>query len=336
MSETFRCLLVTKSSDGAVKAEVTTRPLSELPAGEVLIQVHYSSLNYKDGLSSQGHPGVTRKFPHVPGVDAAGEVVESASSAWRAGDKVIVTGWDMGQNTWGGFGEFIRVPAGWPVRLPTGLTLRESMIYGTAGLTAAQCVDALIARGVKPDSGEIVVTGSTGGVGSVAVALLAKLGYQAVAVTGKPAGHDFLKRLGAARIIDRDEVNDPSGKLLLSERWAGAVDTIGGNTLGTIIRSARRLGVVTACGLVGGHDLPLTVYPFILRGVDLVGIDSAECPVATRERLWNHLAGDWRPASLDSIATDEVTLDELPSRIAKILKGEMLGRAVLRHAVADH
>jgi putative YhdH/YhfP family quinone oxidoreductase len=330
----FACLVVNKSADGAFSLEVTSRPITDLPPGDVTVRVHYSSLNYKDGLSTRGHPGVTRKFPHVPGIDAVGEVIESRTNRWQRGDQVIVTGHDLGMNTWGGFGELIRVPESWPIGLPAGLSMREAMIYGTAGFTAAQCVSAIVERGVKPDDGDVVVTGSTGGVGSVAVALLAKLGYSVVAVTGKPSGHDYLRTLGAARIVDRAEVNDTSGKPLLGERWSAAVDTVGGNTLATLIRSARRNGVITACGLVGGHELPLTVYPFILRGVSLVGIDSVECPHTERERIWSLLAGDWRPTTLATIATEEVALPELPASIERILRGDCLGRVVVRHAVS--
>ena len=325
----MRCYLVDRA-DGKLVGQVVERPLSDLPAGDVLVRVQYSSLNYKDALSAQGHPGVTRKFPHVPGIDAAGEVVESASAAYQPGDAVIATGHDLGQNTWGGFAEYIRMPAAWLVKLPTGMTSRTSMIYGTAGLTAAMCVDALVQRGVKPENGEIVVTGASGGVGSISVALLAKLGYQVVAVSGKPTAGEFLKSLGAAQVVSRDSVNDTSGKPVLAERWAGAVDTVGGSTLSTLVRSTKRYGVVTACGLVGGHDLPLTVYPFILRGVDLVGIDSVECPHTLRDRLWQQLAGAWQPAQLDSIVAGEVTLDELPAQIDRIGKGEQQGRILVR------
>ncbi|MBL8826595.1 MAG: YhdH/YhfP family quinone oxidoreductase [Planctomycetaceae bacterium] len=327
---TFACLLVNKSAEGAFSIEVTSRSIADLPPGDVTVRVQYSSLNYKDGLSTRGHPGVTRKFPHVPGIDAVGEVVECRTNRWQPGDRVIVTGHDLGMNTWGGFGELIRVPDSWPIRLPTGLSMRDAMIYGTAGLTAAQCVHAIREHGVQPSAGDVVVTGATGGVGSLATAMLAKLGYSVVAVTGKSTEHDFLCTLGAARIVERGEVNDTSGKPLLGERWSAAVDTVGGNTLATIVRSARRGGVVTACGMVGGVDLPLTVYPFILRNVSLAGIDSVECPDVLREQLWSKLADEWRPAALASIAT-EVSLTELPAQIERILNGAQRGRVIVRH-----
>jgi putative YhdH/YhfP family quinone oxidoreductase len=327
----FTGYLVTKDDAGHVHAEIASLPLDRLPAGDVLIRVAYSSLNYKDALSATGHPGVTRKFPHIPGIDAAGTVAESSSAAFRAGDEVLVTGYDLGQNTWGGFGQYVRVPAGWVVKLPSGLSLRESMIYGTAGFTAAQSVDAILQRGIQPGRGEVVVTGATGGVGSLAVAILARVGYQVVASSGKATAHDFLHKIGATRIVPRSDVHDTSEKPLLSPRWAAAVDTVGGATLGTLVRSVERAGVVTACGLVGGVQVPLTVYPFLLRGVELVGIDSAECPMTKRVELWNRLAGDWRPACLEDLAT-EVDLQGLGSKIEEILAGRVVGRILVAHA----
>jgi acrylyl-CoA reductase (NADPH) len=329
-SKTFYCYLVTKDEQGMFKAELAQRSLDDLPAGDVLVRVAYSSLNYKDALSATGHPGVTRKFPHVPGIDAAGTVAESNSTDWHVGDEVIVTSFDLGQNTWGGFAEFIRVPAAWVVPKPAGLTLRESMIYGTAGLTAGLSLQALVDHSVTPERGDIVVTGAAGGVGSLAVALLAKAGYRVVASTGKPAAHELLSRLGAARVVGRDDVCDMSEKPLLVTRWAGAVDTVGGRTLATLVRSAQRYGVITACGLVGGTELPLSVYPFILRGVELVGIDSAECPQERRRAVWHNLAGAWKPVGLESLAT-EVRLNQLAPQIQEILAGRVTGRVVVCH-----
>ncbi len=324
----FRCYLVTKTDDGQFRGEVTERNSDELPAGEVLVRVAYSSLNYKDALSATGHPGVTRKFPHVPGIDAAGAVAESRSPDWRPGDEVIVTGYDLGQNTWGGYGEYIRVPAAWVVRKPPGLTLRESMILGTAGFTAGLSMWAIREHGVAPDTGEMVVTGASGGVGSIAVALLAKAGYRVVASTGKASAHPLLSRLGAGRIVGRDEVDDASAKPLLPERWSGAIDTVGGRTLATIVRSLQRDGAVAACGLVGGVELPLTVYPFILRGAQLIGVDSAECPHDRRAAVWQKLAEEWKFDALEALAT-EVTLDTLAPQIEKILHGQTTGRVLV-------
>jgi len=324
----FPCYLVTKDEAG-VRGEITTKSIADLPPGELLVEVGYSSLNFKDALSASGNPAVTRKFPHVPGIDAAGTVVSCSTSDFQPGDKVLVTGHDLGQNTWGGMAGYVRVPAAWALKLPTNLDPRTAMIYGTAGLTAAQCVEALIARGVKPESGEVVVTGASGGVGSIAVGLLAKLGYDVAAVTGKPEARELLTRLGAKQFLSREEVEDMTTKPLLKSRFAGAVDTVGGMTLATLVRSMNRLGVVAACGLVGGVDVPLTVMPFILRGVDLVGIDSVEAPRAQRERIWSNLGGDWSLLLLDSLVT-EVTLAGVPEQVAKILQGGVTGRVIVR------
>jgi putative YhdH/YhfP family quinone oxidoreductase len=326
----FHCYLVEKGADGRVTGGPATRPVSDLPAGEVLIRVAYSSLNYKDGLSATGHPGVTRKFPHVPGIDASGVVEESTSPAFKTGDGVLVTGHDLGQNTWGGFSQLVRVPAAWVVPLPVGLTARDAMIYGTAGLTAALSVAAIQKGGVRPDQGEVVVTGSTGGVGSLAVALLSKAGFRVAAVTGKADAEPFLRSLGAERVIGREEVIDASNRPLLSVRWSAAVDTVGGAMLGTVIRSTERAGVVAVCGLVGGTEVPLTVYPLILRGITIAGIDSAECPLARRTELWERLAGPWRPNLLESIVSETVSLGGITSAVGRILKGGLRGRVLVR------
>ena len=257
-------------------AEIGQKEFSDLPAGELLIEVKYSSLNYKDALSASGNKGVTRKFPHTPGIDAAGVVATSSTSQFGAGDQVIVTGFDLGMNTAGGFGQYISVPASWAVKVPQGMTLKESMAYGTAGLTAALCVMRLMAFGLTKDSGEVLVTGATGGVGSVAVGILAKLGFNVVAATGKTDEKDFLTQLGAKAIISRDEANDTSGRPLQKGRWAGVVDAVGGNILATAIKSAKYGGLVAACGNAMSADLAVSVYPFILRGVSLLGVDSVE------------------------------------------------------------
>jgi putative YhdH/YhfP family quinone oxidoreductase len=319
---------VRKSADGHVTAQVEAITLDDLPPGDVLVRVAYSSLNYKDGLACQGHPGVVRSFPHVPGVDCAGTVVESSSREYRPGDEVLVTGYELGAGHWGGFAAYVRVPAEWVVRLPAGLPLRDAMIYGTAGFTAAQCVTAIVERGIGPERGPVVVTGATGGVGSLAVVILAKLGYDVAAVTGKRERHDWLRQLGARTILGRDEVIDTSDRPLLSARWAAAVDTVGGRPLATILRSIDHRGCVAACGLVAGAELVLTVYPFILRGVTLAGIDSAKCPRPQRLEMWQKLAGPWRVEQLERIA-DEITLDELPDRVQKILAGQIVGRTIV-------
>ena len=325
---TFRALVVSKTDEKTFTREITERSISDLPEGEVLIRVHFSSLNYKDGLSCIGNPGVTRNYPHTPGIDASGKVAESSDSRFKEGDSVIVTGYDLGMNTSGGFGEYIRVPADWVVPLPEGMTFKEASIYGVAGFTAALSVDALQKHGVSPEQGEIVVTGSTGGVGSVSVALLSLLGYTVVASTGKKEESEFLQRLGASEIISREEVNDESKKPLLRERWAGAVDTVGGTTLAALLKAAKRGGAVAATGLVASSELSTTVFPFILRGVSLLGIDSGFTPIKLRLEIWNKLAGIWKIPQLEQLTIDS-TLEELDPEIDKILAGGQRGRVVV-------
>jgi putative YhdH/YhfP family quinone oxidoreductase len=324
----MRCFLVDKRDD-QVTAGVTTRPTAELPTGDVTIRVQYSSLNYKDALAAQGHPGVAPNLPHVPGIDAVGKVVESGDARFVPGQIVLATSYEIGATRWGAYAEYLRVPGEWVIPLPRGLSPRESMILGTAGLTAAMCVQALQEREITPGNGEVLVTGASGGVGTLAVSILAQLGYHVVAVSGKPAAHELLGRLGARRILAREDVLDTSTRPLLKMEWEAAVDTVGGGTLATIVRSLEEGGVVAACGLVGGAELPLTVYPFILRGVQLVGIDSATYPRDKRIALWNKLAGPWKPRLLDELA-EEVSLEQLPEKIAAILAGEIVGRVVVR------
>ena len=329
MSETFfRALVVKKNDDKTFTREVTERKINDLPEGEVLIRVRYSSLNFKDGLSCIGNPGVTRNYPHTPGIDASGEVAESSDSRFKEGDFVIVSGYNLGMDTSGGFGQYIRVPADWIEPLPEGLTVKEAAIYGVAGFTAALSVDALQKHGIVPEDGEVVVTGSTGGVGSVSVALLSHLGYNVVASTGKKEEREFLSGIGASQIISREEVNDESNKPLLSERWAGAIDSVGGTTLATLLKAVKRGGAIAATGLVASSELSTTVFPFILRGVSLLGIDSGYTPKKLRREIWKKLAGDWKFAKLQKLTID-CTLDQLDPEIDKILAGGQRGRVVV-------
>ena len=323
----FRALLVEKTGDGFTR-RIVDRDVSELPEGDVLIDVCYSSLNYKDGLSATGNPGVTRRFPHTPGIDAAGVVVEASGGGFEAGDEVIVIGFDLGMNTSGGFGQRIRVPAAWVVRRPDGLSLHESMVLGTAGFTAALCVDKLEHAGMTPDGGPILVTGATGGVGSVAVMLLAKLGYQVTAVTGKPDQHDFLRSLGAAEFLSREEAREGGDRPLLKERWGGVVDTVGGEILFNAVKGLRYGCSLAACGLVDSPQIPATVLPFILRNVNLLGVDSVELPLERKAETWQKLAGPWK---LDDLARleERLTLDTLSDAIDRILAGRMVGRGVV-------
>lgn len=324
----FQAMVVHETAEGQFLRRIEEMSLADLPQGDVLIRVHYSSLNYKDALSASGHKGVTRAYPHTPGIDAAGVVEESFDGRFRFGDRVLVTGYDLGTNTPGGFGQYIRVPAEWVVKLPRNLSLRESMIYGTAGVTAGLSVFKLQAHDVTPDQGEILVTGATGGVGSLAVGILAGDGYPVVAATGKLEATQFLLDLGAREVVHRDEVRDASGRPLLSGRWAGAVDTVGGEYLATALKSTRQGGAVTCCGLVASPDLPTTVYPFILRGVSLLGVDSQNCPMSMRLRVWQKLAGEWKLANLNDLAA-ECSLEGLEAEIERILQGKQRGRVVV-------
>lgn len=327
-TDTYKALVVTENSSGSFDRQVLTKNITELPAHDVLIRVHYSSLNYKDALSASGNRGVTRRYPHVPGIDTAGVIVESTDPSLKTGDQVIASGFDIGMNTPGGFGQYIRVPADWVLHCPKNLSLRESMIYGTAGFTAAQSILRLVEFPIAPGKGKILVTGASGGVGSIAVALLARLGYRICAVSGKPAAEDFLKKLGAAEIISRQEATDTSGKMLLKEKWAGVIDTVGGEILATAIKSTTYGGVVTCCGNVASPDLMLSVYPFILRSVSLLGIDSAKCPIHIRQKIWHKLAGAWKLDKLESLVT-ECQLSELPVFIEKMLQGRQAGRVLV-------
>ena len=328
-AQTFQALWVEEQPDKGFTRRIVERRTDDLPAGDVLVRVAYSSLNYKDMLSATGNRGVTRRFPHTPGIDAAGTVVESADGALAPGDEVIVTSYDLGMNTPGGFGQYTRVPAEWVVPLPPGLTLRESMAYGTAGFTAALSVMELLENGVVPENGSVLVSGATGGVGSVAVAVLAKLGFFVAAVDGRRGAGDYLRRLGAAEVLPREEAVDASGRPMLKGRWAGVVDAVGGDILATAIRSIRPRGVVTCCGNTASPDLPITVFPFILRGGRLVGIDSQNCPMEPRRRAWGKLAGEWKVEGLDAVVR-EIPLGELDDAIEGMRAGGRQGRTVVR------
>lgn len=325
----YRAYRVEKRDEGLASGSVVELGEDSLPANDVTVRVAYSSLNYKDALSARGRPGVTRNYPHTPGIDAAGTVVASRDGSFEPGSQVIVTSYDLGMDTPGGFGELIRVPASWVVPLPGGLTLRESMILGTAGLTAGLAVQALRGQGVEPDSGPIVVSGASGGVGSLTVAILARLGYEVVASTGKREAHEWLAKLGAARTIDRERLSEASTRPMLAAAYAGGVDAVGGDTLANILKSTGYGGAVAACGLVQSPELHLTVFPFILRGVSLLGIDSANCSMERRLQVWRNLAADWKPPQLDEIAR-EVDLSQLDGAIDEILAGGVQGRVLVR------
>jgi acrylyl-CoA reductase (NADPH) len=320
--------LVLRESGGKVTGGVEELSEAQLPAGDVTVAVQYSTLNYKDGLILTGQGRLVRQYPHVPGIDFVGTVESSESPQWKKGDAVILTGWRVGETHWGGYAQKAWVKGEWLVALPAGLTAKRAMAIGTAGFTAMLAVMALERHGITPDSGEVLVTGAAGGVGSVATAILSKLGYRVVASTGRVETHDYLRSLGAAAIIDRATIATPSGKPLDSERWAGCVDAVGGATLAAILPQMKYRGAVAACGLAGGTKLETTVVPFLLRGVSLLGIDSVACPTAERIQAWKRLARDLPPEKLDS-AIETAALADLPRLAPEILAGKVRGRVVI-------
>lgn len=321
--------LVVEKRDGEVRREVRDLEAPDLMPGFVKVRVQWSSLNYKDALAATGHPGVARSLPLIPGIDVAGVVEDPGDTPWQAGQPVMVFHPKLGTEVNGGYAEFVVVPQDWVYEIPDGLDTRTAMIYGTAGFTAAQSIDQLRFHKVKPESGPIVVTGSTGGVGVFAVMMLARLGYEVVAVSGKPERFDWLRSLGANEVVGREAVDDRSDRPLLSGRWAGAVDTVGGNILATVLRSTKPHGCVTACGLVAGHELNMTVYPFILRGVTLQGIDSAGVSREYRSQLWNMIATEYAVSQLDELAI-ETDLEHLGEQIDRILAGKIAGRVIVK------
>ncbi|HEX4261754.1 MAG TPA: MDR family oxidoreductase [Acetobacteraceae bacterium] len=324
---TFKALIL-EQADGRVSAAIGTRNASELPPGEVLVRVAHSTLNYKDGMILGGIGRLVRSYPHIPGVDFAGTVAESSDPRFRPGDKVVLTGWRVGEMRWGGYAELARVKADWLVKLPSGMSTKQAMAVGTAGFTAMLAVEALERHGLRPGEGDVLVTGAAGGVGSVAVALLAALGHRAIGSTGRPETRDYLLGLGASDTIPRSELEGPPGKPLDAERWAGAIDAVGGTTLATLLTQIRHRGSVAAVGLAGGSDLHTTVIPFLLRGVSLLGIDSVMCPPEPRAHAWERLARTLPMAKLDAM-TEVIGLADLPEYGRRILKGQVRGRVVV-------
>lgn len=327
----FRALRVSETSAGKFNRSIEELDLEDLPPGELLVKVVYSSLNYKDALSATGNKGITKRYPHTPGIDAAGVVELSRNPKFAVNEEVIVTGRDLGMNTPGGFGEYIRVPAEWAIKKSLQMSFQEAMSFGTAGLTAAHALYKMQLMKQLPSMGPIVVTGSTGGVGSIAVAILSKAGYEVIAVTGKGNAKEYLQYLGATRIEDRDFVDDKSGKSLLKPKWAGAIDTVGGNTLHTLLKGCMPEGCVVSTGLVSSPQLNATVYPFILNGVNLLGIGSAETPNEVRETLWQSLMNEWNIKDKLNAIVKEVSLEEVNSTyIDSILDGKVMGRIIIK------
>lgn len=326
--ETFRALVVNKEGND-FSVNVKSLTFDDLPEGEVTIKTAYSSVNYKDGLASIPNGNIVSTYPFVPGIDLAGTVVASTDSRFKEGDEVIATSYEIGVTHYGGFSEYARVKADWVVPLPKGLTLKEAMAYGTAGFTAALSIQKLEEHGLRPEHGDVVVTGATGGVGSLAVAMLAKLGYNVVASTGKASEHDYLKKLGAKEVVSREEVKPEVIRPLGKQRWAGAVDPVGGQTLAALLSNMKYGSSVAVSGVTGGPKVETTVFPFILRGVNLLGIDSVYCPMDIRKPLWERMATDLKPDTLLSDIGQEVDLDGLPNVLARILKGEIRGRTIV-------
>ena len=322
----MKAILINKDDNG-YRAELGEADENDLPEGDVTVQVDYSTLNYKDSLAITGSSPVVRSFPMVPGIDIAGSVIESSSDEFSAGDKVVLNGWGVGEVHWGGLAEKARLKADWLVPLPEAFTPRQAMGIGTAGYTAMLCVMALEDNGVTPDQGEILVTGAAGGVGSVAISLLAKLGYTVVASTGRASEADYLKGLGASDLIDRNELSEP-GRPLGKERWAGAVDAVGSHTLANICSTMKYGGTVAACGLAQGFDLPATVMPFILRGVTLAGVDSVYCPKPRRIEAWNRLAKDLDVSHIEMMISEIGLADAIPTA-AEQMEGKTRGRVVV-------
>ena len=329
MTETFAALVVDKD-EHQFSTGIKTLSIKDLPEGDVLIRVHYSSVNYKDSLASIPNGNIVKSYPFVPGIDLAGVVVSSNNPRFHEGDEVIATSYGIGVSHYGGYSEYARIPSEWIVPLPEGLSLKEAMIIGTAGFTAALSVLALEDQQITPDKGTVLVTGATGGVGSFAVAILSALGYTVEACTGKQTAHDFLKQLGANAVLSREEVYDGKVRALGKQRWAAAVDPVGGEQLAAILSQVNYGGSVAVSGLTGGGNVPTSVFPFILRGINLLGIDSVECPMNKREAVWQRLASDYKPTHLDQLIHEEIRLDQLPDTLPILLKGGATGRFIVK------
>ena len=317
--------LVSSELNKKYESRVQSRTIQDLPEGDVLIKVYFSSLNYKDALSAIGNKGVSRNYPHTPGIDAAGIIETSESENFKVGEEVIVTGYDLGMNTSGGFSEYIRVPSEWVVKKPDGISLSESMALGTAGLTAGLCVRKLLNHKLTPDSGKLFVTGATGGVGIVALMLLSSLGFEVVAITGKLESQDMLKKYGASEVITREDLDQPLISPLQKSVYAGGVDAVGGNVLSNLLCATSQRAAIACCGMVNGADLNTSVFPFILRGLSLYGVDSAETEIGIKEEVWKNFSSVWKLEDLEN-EIKEISLSDLPAEIDTILKGQQIGR----------
>lgn len=329
MENTFQALTV-DNKDNLFSILVKPYTINDLPDDDVLIRVCYSDINYKDGLAGSPDGKIVRTYPFIPGIDLAGQVITSRDPRFHKGDRVIATGYEIGVTHYGGYSEFARVPGDWLVPLPAGMTLEQSMFYGTAGFTAALAVQRLEDSGLMPSQGKVLVTGATGGVGSLAIAMLSKRGYHVVAESGKPAAKDYLEQLGAEEIIPRFKVNDAAIRPLDHQQWAAAIDTVGGHALAVVLSRIKRHGFVAACGNASGNRVPATVFPFILRGISLLGIDSVYCPMPQRLKIWQRLTDDLNIYEQSRIISRVITLNELPDQLAGILKGNHYGRTIVK------
>ncbi len=329
MTTPFRAFVVNKTDEGFTSGfkELTQ---ADLPTGEVLVKVAYSSVNYKDGLASIPEGKIVRSYPFVPGIDLSGVIAESSDPRFKFGDEVIATSYELGVSHYGGFSEYARVKSEWVVPLPKGLTLKEAMALGTAGFTAALAVHQLEKNSLKPENGPVLITGATGGVGSISISILKNLGYTIAASTGKESEHAYLKSLGASEIVSRDETSAESNRPIEKERWAGSIDAVGGSTLVYLLRTTKYRGSIAVCGNTGGANFSTTVFPFILRAVNLLGIDSVNCPMELRRQLWEQLASDYKPVGLLDSIGKEASLEELPQVLGNILRGGVRGRTIIK------
>ena len=325
----YRALITSEENKTFINS-IEKKDIADLPDNDTLIKVKYSSLNYKDALSASGNKGVTRNYPHTPGIDAAGIVVETSGNNFKVGDEIIVTGYDMGMNTHGGFGEYIKVPQEWIVKKPDNLSLSESMAFGTAGLTAGLCLRKLLIHGLKPEDGNVFVSGVTGGVGIISLMLFKKLGFSVSAITGKLDQEEFLKSLGADEVIDRNSLDLNLISPLQKPLYSGGIDAVGGKILANLICSTSQRAAIACCGMVGGLSLDTSIFPFILRGLSLFGIDSAESLIDVKKEIWSNFSSSWKLENIDKNIKD-ISLDELPSEIDKILRGEQIGRVRIKY-----
>jgi len=327
MSElnTFKALLVEETDNKKFTLNIVNRSVSDLPENDLLVNVHYSSLNYKDALSASGNKRVSAHFPHTPGIDAAGVVVRDKSGTFSPGDEVVMFGYDLGMNTPGGLGQMISIPANWAVKRPDNLTLKEAMSYGTGGLTAALCIQKLEKMGARPEDGPVAVTGSTGGVGSISIALLKQLGYSVVAFSGKPEQTAHLKSIGADEVLHRDVLNEVAGLPMGKERWAHGIDTLGGDYLSNLLKQIKSGGGVSACGLASSDSFSSTVFPFIIRGVSLLGVDSVYIPLSDKQHIWQRVASDMKLPNLQNLC-EEISLEQTPEYLQRFMQAKVVGR----------